>query len=57
MGPSVHPILPFDSPATPFTWQPGKPIGIEADAEIARLPVDVLVLVIKAGTPSLTGIG
>ena len=57
MGPSVHPVLPLYGPTAPLTRQPGKPIGIEANAEITRFAIDVLVLLIKAGSSSLTGIG
>lgn len=56
MGPSVHPVLPLDGSATPLTRQPRLPIGIEANAEIARFSIDVLVLLIKASSPSLTSI-
>ena len=56
MRPSVHPVLPLDCSATPLTRKPSQTIGIEANAEIPRFAIDVLVLLVEAGSPSLTGI-
>ena len=56
MGTPIHPVVSSNGPTAPFTGQSGQAVGVEADAEITRFPIDVLILLIKTGSSRLAGV-